>query len=371
MSKTVILPPPVLDNIKFDGSGNVIHFLELFENLCDDYSWTDDKKKCQKLFPYLRDAALDCYKQYFADNATTGGITESEIWDNTKNSNVPTWAKFKKYFKEAFDNKETPESIERRLNNNKYEKFDSAAEYVFTMLRLMHRLDPDMAMARKVRYLCKGLPPALGKDVYLQEPADTAAVLKKLEQYERYTQMIDKQEGNTLEQTDTLLKAIQEIKDEVNTFIQKGNTNDTRKNNEQMNNNNNQGQQYNFRGNRRNFRGRRGNFNRGYNRNFGRGNHNNRQSSPVIVVQPYPAQSTYSSRGYNNYRGRGNRRGGGGRGGYNNNRGGSYNNAYNNNSQGGGNNYVENASRNNAEQRKCYNCNLIGHIARNCPYKEN
>ncbi|CAL8084533.1 unnamed protein product [Orchesella dallaii] len=267
---TLMYTPPGANQI-FDGSSNTTEFFDRFDNYALVFGWTDAIKLSQLRF-YLMSTPLQAYKLKLATGNAAG--------------HTVTYAEMKKHLKDSFATSITSEEYRRRLQNRRKDPQESADTYYFDVVYLCSKVDKTMTDADIIRHLIKGLPHALGKEIFLKGKTKHSEVLKELIEHAKFESIVGTS-TNTDEIHNIEIAVVQALKklnllpteskpeSEVNSHERPNhgqNQNSNRRGNGNRHNNRGRSTGNNYRGNRRGtrnaFRG-----NRGHNYNY---NHNNR-----------------------------------------------------------------------------------------------
>lgn len=175
-TSTVVIAPMLPTLAAYDGSTNVDDFLRRFIAIADSSSWNDTKKA--QYFPlYLTSTTHHWYTTFVAAFKKASASTPPA---------EPTWKDLKDAFADAFKSRLTEEELTAKLLRRTMREDETVNEYFYDVLKMCNKIDKDMKEEKRVKFLLKGLPKDLAKDIYNQNVTKTSDVLTALRKWEEF-----------------------------------------------------------------------------------------------------------------------------------------------------------------------------------------
>ncbi len=181
-SNTIVSYQPPPFTVHFSGDTNVGEFLRNYDNYFSALNFTDTQK-LKQLFFHLTGAAYNCLR-VFSDH-TEGGLTYKAACDRLK---------------QFFRSKITKEEYGRLLRQRKFSPPESLETYYWDIIRLCERCSV-FDQKDIIQQIVKGLPNAIGSQIWAREPKDTAELYDLLVRFSSYESLIGKR-SSTLSNED-------------------------------------------------------------------------------------------------------------------------------------------------------------------------
>jgi hypothetical protein len=171
------IPPQAQYDVIYDGSGSVTDFLQRFSVLAISYGWSEDDR-IKYIGHHLQGSAKNWYELYRKSEAKRQSKSYDEV--------VLKWADLIDKLEKAFSSKETSEALISKAKAVKYEQCGSAVEYYYTLLPLLYKIDINMDSLKVVKYLIKGLPSSMKREVFMKNCKTPQELKEVLLQYEKF-----------------------------------------------------------------------------------------------------------------------------------------------------------------------------------------
>lgn len=176
----------------YGGNSSFTEWINDYEHLCDTYKLTAEQRLANLLLN-LKGPAKHCYR-----------LKEKEHGAGF------TYAIAVAALKAGFKTKNSKEEFLRILENRKFQSKDSYEDYYFDILRLCDKVNSHMTDSDICRYLIRGLPPKLSKEIYDSKPKHPSEVYEKLVDAAQFDSMMGKAPTIADEEINALAKTIHE-----------------------------------------------------------------------------------------------------------------------------------------------------------------
>jgi hypothetical protein len=170
-SPMATLHMPIFDPSNLGGP-DAYTFLDHFARWCDCQTgnvW-DTAKRLKVIGIFCRNAAVNYLNQYEKTNTNEAGQ-----WDI-----LITWDKFKEDFIKAFPSTVGKQHFEERLLSRVLLPNETVENYLYSVLDLIQKIEPNAGFERKYAHVKRGLPPMLRLQLSLQNPTTLQAMTSNL-----------------------------------------------------------------------------------------------------------------------------------------------------------------------------------------------